>query len=96
MKKLKHKTLLIVTHSLDHLKYSDYIFVINDGRIIKEGDYEEVQHMITKKEFGLVNAVRIPRCNLRLARKKTRILKRKLRIVLTRTRLTRRRLPTTT
>lgn len=60
MKALRHKTILIITHSLEHLKYSDYIFVMQDGRILKEGDYEEVQDTITNKEFGLVNPVKNP------------------------------------
>jgi ATP-binding cassette subfamily C (CFTR/MRP) protein 1 len=36
-KKLKHKTVIMATHALQYLKYADYSFLMDDGRITHEG-----------------------------------------------------------
>ena len=35
-------TIVIVTHRLTTLKQVDHIFVVDDGRIIAQGNYEEL------------------------------------------------------
>jgi ABC-type multidrug transport system fused ATPase/permease subunit len=39
---LKDKTRVIATHAIQFLKYFDYIYIMDDGQIVKEGDYETV------------------------------------------------------
>ena len=36
---LSHCTRVLVTHSLSALPYVDYIYVLNDGRIVEQGTY---------------------------------------------------------
>lgn len=40
---LKDKTRIIATHAIAYLKYFDYIYVMDEGRIIAEGDYSEIK-----------------------------------------------------
>jgi ATP-binding cassette subfamily C (CFTR/MRP) protein 1 len=42
MKQLKGKTVILVTHGLQYLKYSDYIYVMEKGEVALEGGFEEV------------------------------------------------------
>ena len=39
---LRNKTRLLVTHELSYLKYADLILVMQDGKIVSEGSYEEM------------------------------------------------------
>jgi len=54
LKKLKGKTIVMVTHALNYLKYFDYIYFMEDGKVSIEGDYktvsenEQVQELIKK------------------------------------------------
>jgi ABC-type multidrug transport system fused ATPase/permease subunit len=41
---LKSKTVLLITHSLYFVKHTDRIFIFEDGRIIQQGTYDELQH----------------------------------------------------
>ena len=43
LKQLRSKTIVLVTHSLQYLKYADYIYVMDEGRIMKEGTFEDVK-----------------------------------------------------
>lgn len=40
--KLKHKTIIIIAHRLETIKDVDNIFVLNDGKIVEEGKYQEL------------------------------------------------------
>lgn len=40
---LKHKTRVIVTNAIQHLKYADKIFVMDRGRVSFEGTFIELQ-----------------------------------------------------
>lgn len=40
--KLKNKTLIIIAHRLETIKDVDNIFVLNDGKIVEEGKYQEL------------------------------------------------------
>ena len=39
---LKGKTRIVATHAIAFLKYFDYIYVLDDGRVVEEGDYEYI------------------------------------------------------
>ena len=43
LQQLKSKTRVIVTHAIQYIKYADRVFIMEDGRITKQGTYEEVQ-----------------------------------------------------
>ena len=43
IKQLKSKTVVLVTHGLQYLKYADYIYVIDKGAILTEGSFEEIR-----------------------------------------------------
>lgn len=42
MKKLADKTVVMITHGLQYLKHSDYIYVLDEGEMLLEGSFEEV------------------------------------------------------
>lgn len=51
---LKDKTRVMVTHAVQFLPYFDYIYIVDDGKIVKEGDY----HYIKKtKEYEEISKV---------------------------------------
>ncbi|XP_076166864.1 ATP-binding cassette sub-family C member 4 [Ptiloglossa arizonensis] len=41
---LQNKTRILVTHQVQHLKYCDYIIVLNNGKIEYEGTFAELQN----------------------------------------------------
>ena len=43
VKHMKNKTRIIVTHALQHLPNADYIYLMDEGTILKEGKYEDQQ-----------------------------------------------------
>jgi ABC-type bacteriocin/lantibiotic exporter with double-glycine peptidase domain len=40
---LRDSTRVVVTHNLSYCKYFDYIYIMKEGRILKEGSYTEVK-----------------------------------------------------
>ena len=42
LKALRHKTILMATHAIQYIKFGDYIYIVDGGRIKEEGAYEEV------------------------------------------------------
>lgn len=40
---LKEKTRVIVTNAIQHLKYADLILVMEEGKVVFEGSFEEVK-----------------------------------------------------
>ena len=40
---LKGKTRIVTTHALPYLKFFDYIYILDQGRIVERGTYEEIQ-----------------------------------------------------
>jgi ABC-type transport system involved in cytochrome bd biosynthesis fused ATPase/permease subunit len=40
---LEHKTRIIVTNAIQHLKYADMIYVVDKGKVKFVGGFEEVQ-----------------------------------------------------
>lgn len=51
---LKHKTRIIATHAIHNLKYADYVYVLDHGKIAFEGTYQEVQQSPIYTEFKQV------------------------------------------
>jgi ABC-type transport system involved in cytochrome bd biosynthesis fused ATPase/permease subunit len=49
---LKEKGLVIVTHALAYLKEFDYIYVMDNGAIVEEGDF---QHISQTPHFKLIS-----------------------------------------
>lgn len=43
LKYLKGKTIILITHALYYLKYSDYIFVMDNGQVDLQGNYNELK-----------------------------------------------------
>ena len=43
IKQLKSKTVVLVTHGLQYLKYADYIYIVDQGAILKEGSFEVIK-----------------------------------------------------
>jgi ATP-binding cassette subfamily C (CFTR/MRP) protein 4 len=41
IKELKGKTRILVTHSMQHLKYADHIYALDDGKIMISGNYDD-------------------------------------------------------
>lgn len=48
---LKGKTRIIATHAIHNLKYADYIYVLDHGKIVFEGTYEDINDSPIYKEF---------------------------------------------
>lgn len=42
-KNLKGKTRIITTHAIHYLKYADYVYVLDKGRIKLEGTYDKIK-----------------------------------------------------
>lgn len=57
LKQLKGKTVLLVTHGLQYLKYSDYIYVMDEGKMILQGKFEDVQSSELYKKFEQLDEV---------------------------------------
>lgn len=45
LKYLKGKTIILITHALYYLKYTDYIFVMDNGQIDLKGTYSELKEI---------------------------------------------------
>jgi ABC-type transport system involved in cytochrome bd biosynthesis fused ATPase/permease subunit len=43
LKQLKNKTVILITHGLQYLRHSDYIYVMDEGKFILQGKFEDVQ-----------------------------------------------------
>merc|ERR1711874_586506 len=48
---LKDKTRVIATHAIAYLKYFDYIYIMDEGKIISEGDYQYIKQTKECKEI---------------------------------------------
>merc|ERR1711874_84651 len=48
---LKDKTRIIATHAIAYLKYFDYIYVMDEGKIIAEGNYQAIKQTKEYKEI---------------------------------------------
>ena len=49
---LQGKTRIVVTHKLDLLPQFDHIIMVEEGRVIAEGDYEEIRNLDIFKQFS--------------------------------------------
>ena len=41
---LKGKTRVVATHAIAYLKFFDYIYIMDEGQIVEQGDYETIIH----------------------------------------------------
>ncbi|CAD8090517.1 unnamed protein product [Paramecium sonneborni] len=48
---LKGKTRILITHALNYCKFTDYIYLIQKGEIIEQGDYQKMQNCIVYQEI---------------------------------------------
>lgn len=48
---LKDKTTLLVTHALNNCQYTDYIYLMEDGKIIEEGKFDTIKDSSTFKKI---------------------------------------------
>jgi len=48
---LKDKTRIITTHAVHNIRYADYIYVMDHGRIVFEGTYDDMEHNSIYQEF---------------------------------------------
>lgn len=51
---LKGKTVIIATHAIHNLKYADYIYVMEQGKIVFEGTFQEITQSSIYNEFKAV------------------------------------------
>lgn len=56
---LKGKTVILVTHSLQYLKYSDYIYIMEKGNFILQGKFSEIQNSELYEKFLELDNVKI-------------------------------------
>ena len=56
LKYLKGKTIVLITHALYYLKYTDYIYVMEDGQSILNGTYEDL--MLINQFHELLNKLK--------------------------------------
>lgn len=42
MKKMKNKTIVLITHKLENLKNFDVIYVMKKGKIVEEGNFKRL------------------------------------------------------
>jgi len=47
---LKNKTRVLITHALYYLKHVDYIYVVDNGRIVEQGTFEEINNSAILEE----------------------------------------------
>lgn len=57
-KELKGKTRILVTHSLQHLQYADYIYVVEDGKISIGGTFEDMKETELMKKFNELEEIK--------------------------------------
>ncbi|CAD8099082.1 unnamed protein product [Paramecium primaurelia] len=48
---LKGKTRILITHALNYCKYTDYIYLMQKGEIIEQGDYQKMQNNVIYQEI---------------------------------------------
>lgn len=56
---LKGKSVIMVTHGLQYLKYTDYIYVMDEGNIKLQGDFNSIKETELYKKFLELDEVRV-------------------------------------
>jgi ABC-type transport system involved in cytochrome bd biosynthesis fused ATPase/permease subunit len=59
LKLLKGKTVVMVTHSLQYLKYSDHVYVMDEGKIALNGSFEQISGNSLYQKFLELTEVRV-------------------------------------
>ena len=57
LKQLKDKTVILVTHGLQYLKFADYIYVMDEGEIKQEGGFEDIRRTELYQKFQEIEQV---------------------------------------
>ena len=60
---LKTKTRIIVTNAIQHLKYADTIYIVDNGRLVFNGSFEQIQHNDIYQELLKTTEVKITKNN---------------------------------
>lgn len=72
---MSEKTRIITTHAIHYLKYADYVYVMDKGKIVQQGDYESIKNSELFSE--LKNAVVVKQLLFRKIKYLGKILKKK-------------------
>ena len=59
LKQLKGKTVILVTHGLQYLKHADHIYVMEDGMISTEGNFDDIKDTELYSKFKQLEQVKI-------------------------------------
>lgn len=43
-KDLEGKTRILITHCVQHLKHADYVYILDEGKIVMQGKFEDIQN----------------------------------------------------
>ena len=58
-KEFSEKTRIMITHSMQHQKYADYIYVMDEGSIVDEGTFKEMQNTELLQKFQELKALKV-------------------------------------
>ena len=53
LEQLKGKTRIIITHAIQYIKYADRVLIMEKGKIVKQGTYEQVQDTPSKTRSAM-------------------------------------------
>ena len=57
LKLLKGKPVVMATHSLQYLKYSDFVYVMDEGKIVLQGSFDQITRNSLYQKFLELNEV---------------------------------------
>lgn len=55
---LKDKTLLVITHAVQYSKHADNIYIMDRGKIVNEGKYQELKNSELLLKFSEIENVK--------------------------------------
>jgi len=55
MSKLSGKTRILVTHAIDFVRHADVLVIMDKGRIVAQGSFDEVKHHESYKNLIKIN-----------------------------------------
>lgn len=54
---LRDKTVVLVTHAIDFIHFADKIFLMDDGKIVAQGTYDEIQDNVKLQNLININKI---------------------------------------